>query len=486
MILAALNVTLFVGTTANKEEDLRQELTVGRLKEMIESFATEHQLGCTLTPTFGVDATEKEDSMMVLFSHHINQQTSPEAVVGFCEAIHQLLLTLLTSFHQNWIKVEVKLTLPEKPIEWTTETQRSQSGLVSPPFVLPSLIARQLAGAGIISHDAFAYTKLYEAVADHYSRILRSDIQRRNFPVVCSEASADLACPQDVRELLENPDAVRAWDASIVQACPESIPAKARPEYQERGEFIARFQQVTLDDVYYVPRLVPLLDLHAEPIQLARCPYLVGAGCTEGAYLHTLSMWLAAKGKPERFSQFLADERGLKHLRDITRSMIGVNVILLTADGAVAKQRSHNTGSYPGQFMLIPAGQLAPVGGWDAPSVFWTVIHELDEELFGGDEHRELHGVRSEEHICDLAGSITYLGYHVEPMNDHVVVYVLLEPTNEWWRRYKSKVTRCWELVGKRPDYVDLDQPRSDLVPGVYSGIELARRVLGHRNTFNG
>lgn len=479
MSQASLSASFQVGTTAGKDRTLSRNLTRERLLDLVQEFLTRQRLDFTFFPTEGADAGTPEKSAEVRLVLPVGLRTSPEEILRFCRGVHKLIWLILTKFHQTWIQGELRLLATRSLVVWTAATRRG-GPLEGAPFALPSLIARRLALEGTIPLESLNLRGLYNTLATHYHSFLPSALARHDSAGVWTLAKGESAVPQDIRELLSTPEKCRAWDASIATWV-DDTDAVEPPGYRERGDFISHFQTASEFPTYYVPRLAEIITNQTGPLPVHLCPYIVGAGCCEGQLLNTLAFWLATKSEPAKFNRFLRLARGPRQLACVRRSMVGINVITLTPDGVIAQQRSMEVGSYPGLYILLPAGQLAPTKGYDRPSVFWSFLHELDEEIFKGPEERELKDVLREEHISGLDGRLTYLGYGVDLLTVQVVLWLLFEPAHAWWAKFKAAIDLNWESKGRRPKYLDLMRPDVELVPGVLAGMELAKGALALR-----
>src|SRR5581483_8636995 len=344
-------VSIQVGTTANQPPERYPKLTLRRLRKLVEKFARRTHRDFSLKRARGTDSGTPEHSADITLVYPLGASTTPDDVVRFCRDVHKLIWRLLTQFYQNWVSVRVELSVRgQPPIVWHSGTRRG-TPLADPPFLFPGLIARKLAFEGVFPRDGLNLAELYRTVAMFYAEIFQSDLVSDRVPGVWRIADSDSASAADIAQLLVDPAARAAFDASIVKLSADT--ETAEPSfYQASGEFLRHFQRASDIPVYYVPQFARLLAGDRGPIALGSCPYVVGAGCCEGSLLTTLGWWLLLKDRPETFQRFLRLFRGPQYCEAVARSMIGMNVVTATPHGLVTQRRSMTVGSYPGLYML--------------------------------------------------------------------------------------------------------------------------------------
>lgn len=346
-------------------------------------------------------------------------------------------------------------------------TQRSKpsgsltQGFSNPPFPFPSLVVEQLP-----ANVTFDRSRFFTAITQHYKRIGAEKLGGRVFngvPEICF-TPAKPTPPFDLQHL--DLDAILKWDNQFVTLSgrPKQMPRK---QFRALSEPMKKFRRISSLPNYVAHNVNAVLsDGCSSPISLCTCRYDESTGYCENVSLGALDVWFDSEQNPTKFRKAIGRLHTLPGFVNSPFLMAGVTVLTVTPDGNVLfKERSDQVATDVGLLSLVPAGSVEPFADMERPSLVFTFLKELDEELFRGlDTELTTSCILAQPHINRLSGYLEFLGFSVSFTTRHINFLLRFTPQKSWWNEfYLESVRLNCEFEGTRPK----EEPPDKLVQTV-------------------
>ena len=483
MIKAIIYLQLRVGTTAGKAKTQKWRFNEDHIHSITERYFRDF----TQIHAVGQWENKSENTALIDIITVINPRNYQE-ILDLCKQIHYAIKKLLKEMRQDEILATVRVSIGGHEITWMRLVRRDRNNnLVDPPFLFASLLVRKLAPKANIY-----LPRLYKVIADYYFKSHPSTVEVfKQVPALCFHAKQaiplDLTPPGYTKLSQGNwKKRLLDWDNHLLCLADKyaKVDKNLRAKFERNSDYIGLFQQISFGNkVYYATNISKVLKGH--PISVSQCSYYQGTGYCEATNLKLLDMWLGHEFDEVNMKKSLQKEISLRRLFKSTYPMVGMEVVTITPDNRILrKRRSQDVGALPGAYGLIPSGMVEPIPGCKVPSVSYSFLRELDEEMFRGPEKGEtVDSLLSRPHIQDLTGKLYYLGHCFMLLNRFVVFCLLFEPSEWWWNKHKGEIYLNWEYAVGSPDSGPINKAlkharnnRSKYTPGAYAALEFADR----------
>ena len=368
MMKPVVYLQLRVGTVAGQPKHVHRYLTVNRIHNVVKR----HFENFTRINSFGQWSKQKEAGALI-DTVTIVDERSPEKIFTLCRKSHSAIEALLREMPQLSVLAMVRVSIEGRETSWMRLVSWDGGALTDPPFPFPSLLVRKLAPKADM-----ALRLLYRILSARLAEIAPDSVKVfPGVPAFCFQAKQSMPLRLHIKGDFKH------WDAQLLNFADTrtQVDDSVQAQCGRNSDYIGLFQKVSSEPVYFATDISKVLD--SPPFSVTECSYYHGAGCCEAANLELLDLWLGQKFTETDMRKHLSEELNLSSLFQTPYPMIGMEVLTLTPDGCILrKRRSQDVCALPGAYSLVPSGMVEPVLGCTAPSVSFSVLRELDEEMF--------------------------------------------------------------------------------------------------------